>query len=35
MQVGEFAVSVAEISVDATTSGHMARIIRISQSEAF
>ena len=35
MQVGEFAVSVAEISVDAATPGRMAGIIRIGQGEAF
>lgn len=35
MRVGEFAVSVAEISVDAATLGRMAGIIRIGQGEAF
>jgi hypothetical protein len=29
MQVGEFSVTVAKISVDAATPGSMARIIRV------
>lgn len=35
MQLGEFAVSVAEISVDAATAGHMFGIIGVGQGEAF
>lgn len=34
MQVGEFAVAVPEISVDAATPGRMAGIMRIGQGEA-
>jgi hypothetical protein len=33
MLVGEFAVSVAEISVDAATPGHMSGVVGIGQCE--
>jgi hypothetical protein len=35
MQVGEFAVSIAEISINAATPGRMAGVIGVRQSEAF
>ena len=35
MQVSEFAVSVAEISIDATAPRRMAGIIRVRQGETF
>ena len=35
MQVGEFAVSIAEISINAATPGRMAGIIGVRQGEAF